>query len=401
MHAPYAWLRSPRAAFALNAALVSLVFGVGLIGHIEARTDADVEAAPLGVPIVLFAAAAAVALWWRRTRPLQMFGVLFVVAVIAGSVGDPALFTLQLGIEMMVLFHAAGSWCSRPRLALGVVVLLVLIGIAARSDGTAVLAAGAFGLALVAFPFAVGYAARVRRQYLEQVEQRLADAERDRDERARRAIEEERTRIARELHDVVAHHVSLIGVQAGAARTALDSSPDATRAALAAIEASSRDAVGEMRRLLDALRPLDDSRSRAPQPGLDALPALVERMRAAGIDVTIRAEGLPPDGLDTELPPSLSLTCYRIAEESLTNIVRHSQARTAVIDVAVRPDAVVVSVHDPGPARAVPVTDVRQSCGRGLRGMAERVALFDGTLRTEPTAAGGFLVAAVIPRAAQ
>lgn len=392
MTAPFAWLRSRRVVRILDVVLVASAFAIGVIGHIAARSDETVEAAPLGLPILMFAALAAATLWWRRTRPLLALGLLVAIAILAGSVGDPALFTMQLGLEVMVLFHAAGSWCNRRRLAAGAAVGFgAVILVAAIADESTILAAAAFAVALVGFPFAAGYAARVRRQYLEQVERRLADAERDRDERARRAIADERTRIARELHDVVAHHVSLIGVQAGAARSAHGRSPQATIEALEAIESSSRAAVGEMRRLLTVLAPrADDPATWQPQPGLGDVPALIERLRAAGVAVTLRSDA----GDVVDLEPALSLTCYRILEESLTNVVKHSLARELSIELTVTADSVRLSVRDPGPHRR----RGRHDEGRGLRGMADRVALFTGTLDAFESPTGGFCVEAAVPR---
>lgn len=387
---PSAWWQRPHLAGALDATLVVSVFLVGMAGHLAARTDPGVEAAPISAAAAVFAAVGAAMLWGRRTRPLGRLGVLVAVAVLARAVvGEPGLFSVQMGVETMVLFHAIGSWSRRARLSLAVALASgVFIAMAAVSDGSGVLGAGAFALAVVAFPLAAGYAARARRQYLHQVEERLRQAEKDRDERARRAIEDERARIARELHDVVAHHVSLIGVQAGAARTTADRNPEASRAALAAIEQSSRDAVGEMRRLLDVLRPLDSPAERAPQPALHGLGALVERWRAAGF--AIEAETV---GLEGALPAALSLCAYRVVEESLTNVARHSLARQVRVRVAVQTDAVCVTVQDPGPAATALAPP-----GRGLVGMGERVGLFGGELQAGPTAAGGFAIEARLPR---
>jgi signal transduction histidine kinase len=388
-----AWMRTASAVRALDVSLVVAVALLGLAGHVAAADDADVEAAPLGLAVALCAVLAASLVWWRRRRPLGVLGGLAVVVLVADVIDKPGLFSGQVGVELVIACFAIGAWSTRPRLALTVTgLLLVVMVLGSLGDGNGVFAAAAFGLVLVALPLVAGYAARARRLYVEQVERRLAEAERDRDERARRAIEEERTRIARELHDVVAHHVSLIGVQAGAARTALVHSPDATRAALAAIEASSRDAVGEMRQLLDVLRPVDAAPARAPQPCLGELRRLVARWEGAGFVFAGRAHGL-----DADLPPTLSLSCYRIVEESLTNVARHSCARRVVLDVVVEHDAVAIAVLDPGPARA---PGVARGDGRGLVGMAERAALFGGHLDAGPTADGGFRVAARLPRRA-
>jgi signal transduction histidine kinase len=401
------WLRSPAAARVLDVVLVVGLFGIGVAGHVAARTDSSVEAGPLGVAMVVYAALAASLVWWRRRFPLWMVASFAVVLSAADGASPPGLYAGQVGLELAVLCFAVGSWSDRPRTAVAVSVLLTLAIVSgALDDGSNLLQATSIGLVLVAFPLVAGYASRVRRRYVEEVEQRLVQAERDREARARRAVEQERTRIARELHDVVAHHVSLIGVQAGAARRTLvtGAGPEATEDALRAIEASSREAVGEMRQLLDVLRPLPaaETASEAPQPGLHALPALVDRWRAAGFTVGCEARGLDAE---PPLPPTLSLSCYRVIEESLTNVARHSTARSAEVEVDVGADAVEIAVHDPGPARVPANADPASAAGappnsggRGLIGMAERVALFGGRLSTGTTPEGGFVVEAVLPR---
>ncbi len=377
-----------------DLALIVGLAAVGVAGHAAALDDPTVEAAPLTVPIALLAMVAPVVLWWRREHPLAMFAALVVPSVLAGLLDDVGLFGVQIGLIVMVLSHAAGAWAQRVgRAAILIAVLVLLFFSGAVADGSGALGAAALATAVLAFPFALGLAARQRRDYLEQVEGRLADAERDRDERARRAIADERTRIARELHDVVAHHVSLIGVQASAARTALDRSPDDTRRALSSIEASSRDAVSEMRHLLDALRPLDESQpttTHAPEPGLDRLDHLAGTWREAGYDIGVANTVAGP------LSPALSTACFRIVEESLTNISRHSQARAASVEVSLddAESEVVLRITDPGPAAESPDGP---GTGHGLVGIRERVSLFGGSLTTGPLDGGGFGVEARLP----
>ena len=383
-------VRTGRATPVIDTVLIVAVFGVGLAGHVAARTHAHVEAAPLSVAMVVLAAAAAALLWWRRTHPFLVLGALLVFVLVGQAIQKPGLFSAQLGLEIVLLCFAIGAWSPRTRLALVLASALLTLTIGgSMSDGNGLFAAAAFGLVLIVLPLVAGYAARARRRYLEEVERRLVEAERDRDERSRRAIDEERSRLARELHDVVAHHVSLIGVQAGAARSALGHSPGAIRDALVAIESSSRDAVLEMRQLLDVLRPGNLTVDRAPTPGLEAVNALVERWCEAGYDVSCQIRG----SIEA-LPAALSLSCYRLIEESLTNVARHSDARSARIGVGIESAVVTVTVSDPGPSH--PASDGCGS-GRGLLGMAERVALFGGVLTTGPTTTGGFSVTALLP----
>jgi signal transduction histidine kinase len=300
---------------------------------------------------------------------------------------------VQVALAIAVACFAIGAWSEHRRaVAASGAALVVVTVLGSAADGGGWVAALAISLALVALPIVAGVAARARRRELEEVEARLVDAERRQDEREQLAVQAERNRIARELHDVVAHHVSLIGVQAGAARATLGTSPDATRRALAAIEESSRAAVGEMRQLVEVLQPLDAA-DRAPQPGLGELGGLVERWRAAGVAVTL-------DTADVgEVAPTLSASSYRVIEEALTNVARHSTARRA--SVAVRPttSTIEIAVLDPGPAVVAPrPPEERPRRGRGLVGMAERAALFGGSVAAGPTADGGFAVLASLPR---
>jgi signal transduction histidine kinase len=262
-----------------------------------------------------------------------------------------------------------------------------------------VAAAAAFSGAVVALPFAVGFAARSRRETLAAVEARLEQAERERDERARRAVLEDRARLAAELHDVVAHHVSLIGVQAGAARVHLHRDPDVAAVALAAVEDASRAAVGEMRRILDVLDPREGESiaaggPRAPVPTVAQLDALATEWRRAGLNVEL---ALDPAVLDPgALSVDRSACVYRIVEEAITNVARHSTAGRVRVVVGREPGVLVVRVADPGPARRPGL--VGGGGGRGLDGARRRVDLFGGTFAVGPDGAGGFGLEARIPQ---
>ena len=340
------------------------------------------------------AIAAAAPLLWRRRRPWLCVLGLAIGAIVAAAAVPPGLFTQQCGATVALGVYAIAAWSAQRRLAVIVPALALAVVIAgAIGDGTATVEAILGASAIVALPWAVGYAARSRRLYLAEVEQRLAAAEHDRDALALRAVAEERTRIARELHDVVAHHVSLIGVQAGAARLTLPpgAATDTARTSLTAIETSSRAAVNEMRRLLGVLRADDPAAEVAPAPGLARLDDLVAEFRAAGIDVRSSIEA-DVTGLD----PVLDVCCYRVVEEALTNVARHSAARTATVSVRADDCMVRIVVADPGPARLPPPGPPRS--GRGLVGMAERAALFAGRVAAGRQPDGGFAVIAELPR---
>jgi signal transduction histidine kinase len=221
-----------------------------------------------------------------------------------------------------------------------------------------------------------------------------ASIRRRRDDLARQAVAAERLRIARELHDVVAHSMSVVAVLSGVAMHLLDADPERTRACLAVIASSSRRALDEMRRLLQVLRPDAASGELSPVPGLRDLPALAKDMEAAGLAVRLDMEGVPEDP-----PPAVALTAYRIVQEALTNTLRHAGAGSSA-DVRVRygPDDVEVDVLDDGRGSAALPS---AGAGAGLAGMRERVALFGGTLDVGRRPGGGWSVSARLPLAGE
>ncbi|MFE7074284.1 sensor histidine kinase [Streptomyces sp. NPDC057620] len=214
--------------------------------------------------------------------------------------------------------------------------------------------------------------------------------DRDRAERrqaARRRADEERLRIARELHDVLAHSISVINVQAGVGLALLDSDPEQARTALTTIKAASKEALGEVRQVLDTLRTPGDA-PRAPAPGLDRLPELVEQ--AAGAGLTVAVENGDGSG---KLPPGADLAAFRIVQEALTNVVRHSGSRRARVRVDRTGDSLRLRIDDDGPATG----EEAGGSGNGLAGMRERAAALGGTIEAGPREDGGFRVLAVLP----
>ncbi|GAA4576137.1 sensor histidine kinase [Planotetraspora kaengkrachanensis] len=238
----------------------------------------------------------------------------------------------------------------------------------------------------------IGRSVRLRRAYLAELTQRADRLERAREADTRAARAEERSRIARELHDVVAHHVSVMTVQASAARRMLDSDPDVARDALTAIEEMGRTAMAEMRNIVGVLR-TDGPAEREPQPGMHDLPTLVEQMREAGLRTQLWVEG---ERLG--LPPGLDLAAYRLIQEALTNSLRHA-GPTARAWVTVRQEAGELTVHveDDGRGAAAELAQPSNGTGHGLVGIKERVALYGGVLRIGPRDGGGFEVRARFP----
>jgi signal transduction histidine kinase len=236
----------------------------------------------------------------------------------------------------------------------------------------------AWGLAIVA----IGELMRVRRAS-------AVEARRARAERARRQAGEERLRIARELHDVVAHHMSLINVQAGVALHLVDRKPEQVETALATIKDASKEALNELRALIGVLRAEGEDAPLVPVATLAALDDLVTRTRHAGIELRARV-----DGDVSSVPSAVEVAAYRIIQEAVTNIVRHSQARSAWVEVTIRPDAVDIEVEDDGRGIA---PDAADSEGSGIRGMRERAQALAGAVAVERAAGGGSVVRAHLP----
>jgi len=249
-----------------------------------------------------------------------------------------------------------------------------------------------FGAAWLLGLFAHNY-----RAYAARLEQRTAELEQAREALARQAVAEERLRLARELHDVVAHAVSVIAVQSGVGAHVADSRPGEVGKALAAIEETSRAALTELRRLLGVLR--QDGETQAslnPAPGLANLEGLLAEVAEAGLAVRLRVEGAP-----SPLPAGVDLSAYRIVQEALTNVVKHAGPAHAQVTIRYRDQEVAVEVIDDGPGVAAVAADGRRGTGHGLIGMAERVAAFGGDLEVGPRPGGGFRVAARLPLAAE
>lgn len=220
---------------------------------------------------------------------------------------------------------------------------------------------------------------------------RAVEAEVASAERTMAALVEERTRIARELHDVVAHSVSVMVVQAGAAEQVVRDDPERVRAALDTIRTTGTEALAEMRRVVAMLREADEAGSLSPQPGIGQLRVLVDETRASGLEVTLTLTGEP-----RELPAGLDLAAYRIVQEALTNVRRHARATRADVHVGYEDEALRLAVTDDGTAADSTGT---LAAGHGLIGMRERVGLYGGRLEVGPSPGGGFRVHALLPLA--
>jgi signal transduction histidine kinase len=350
---------------------------------------------PVAYALLLAGAASLVA---RDRYPLPVLLAVAASAVTYMLLGYPGGFsTISLALAIWASVSAGFRSASAVVVA-GLVAIVVVAGLVVRSGHLRDPDAGLwFGGWLVA-AFVLGEVSRSRRSYLEEVERRAFDAERTREEEARRRAGEERVRIARELHDVLTHHISVINVQAGVAVHLLDKQPDGSplseqaaqaRQTLVTITESSREAMRELRDILGVLRQVDDTDPRAPTPGLDGLDDLVAGAAGAGLEIELETEGER-----RPLPLGTDLAAYRIIQESLTNVARHADARHATVSLRYGPEEIELEVADDG--RGVP-PGAELEGGNGLTGMRERAAAVGGSLEAGALPVGGFRVRARLP----
>jgi signal transduction histidine kinase len=365
--------------WALSPQALDIFLAAALSGAILGETVA--ESGSINLLLLLMT----VPLIWRRSYPLLVFGMVLLGAVL--GVAD-AQYTGFFCI--IVAAYSVGAYSRYRLLSLGIFVATA-IGVDAVYGGALPRIADALGPFIVLIPFwLIGMAMRARLLRAEASEDRAARLEREQEQATQLALAEERSRIARELHDVVAHSVSVMLVQAGAARQVLTSSPDEAREALLAVEAGGREAMTELRNLLGLLSPADgEDVELAPQPGIGQLDALIQRVRDAGLPVELRVEGTP-----VPLPVGLDLTAYRIVQEALTNSLKYSDlARTEVI-LDYREQELKLEILDEGEGK---LSQAPQGSARGLVGMRERVAVYGGRLEAGPRLERGYAVRAWLP----
>jgi signal transduction histidine kinase len=316
-----------------------------------------------------------------RRRPDVVVGIVTAVLgiyLLRHYVGGPVFVTGWIGLFFL-------SWHSTRRAAVTGAIALCSVLIAAG------IAAGAHALLLhlvfvgwSAAAVFLGEAVRSRRSYLTQLEERARNLERTREEEARRRVAEDRLRVARDLHDSVAHAMATINVQAGAAAHVVDRRPAAAKEALTAIQRASADVLDELAAMLRLLRDDGEGAARAPTPGIEQITDLVASMRDARLAVTLEECG----PLDT-VPKPIGIAAYRIVQESLTNVIRHANAAPTAVTVRVDDHQLTVAVSDDGPGVAV-----TSATGMGIRGMRERAEATGGTLHAAPRSGRGFTVRA-------
>ena len=374
------------AAWGLDV-LVVIAAGAGAVGTVL-RNDSDrPDGFQLGCEVV---AIALVPLLLCLRRRWAFAAPAFVWIASAGlSFVDHQLITTQPGVYFCGMGAAVllGGLRSGIQARVGLIVVLVSAATVIAHDPTEGLDDLIASTSIFGAAWLVGYALQTRVERSEAAEERALRAERERESAARVAVAEERARMARELHDVVAHAVSVMVLQVGAVRHRLPSASEESEA-LRNVEQAGRTALTEMRRMLGALREGDDEVELAPGPGLDDLQALAGDVRAAGLDVRLHREGEPVD-----LPRSLDLSAYRILQEGLTNALKHSGGRRADVTVAFAPGQLRLEVRDDGPGGFAQ----KDGLGHGLIGIGERVKAYGGDMSAFVATSGGFVLRASLP----
>ena len=345
------------------------------------------EGAELGVgtrtSLITLALIGNFALIWRRRYPVQVHGVILVCSllVILGPLND-GLFGMAFSL------YALGRYAAEGRVSLLGMLLALLVGTIDMFAIKTPDAGSVVALGFMALLWYIGRRLRFRGEYLRLLEGRAQYLEERKHEEAELAVAEERSRIARELHDIVAHQLSLMTVQAGAAKTVAAADPEAAHAAMEAVENAGRQALQEMRHLLHVLRRDSAGAELVPQPGYADLGALAAEVTAAGTEVRLHTEGRLAG-----LPPRVDLALYRIVQEGLTNVLKHAGGdAAATVVVTAAQEGVELSIVDDGHgASATP------GRGYGIGGMRERAELLGGWLRAEPGVESGFSVTAFLP----
>ena len=379
MSAVYAWLRRHPLLVDSALAAVLMLFSLGQL--VRGRWEEIPATFLLVVPVA-----------FRRRAPVTAFAI----AAVGGAVQVTTARPSPADLAVLILLYTVAAY--RPRQASIMALLVCLAGstIAVMEWGPVAGVQLFWRLVFSAFLFGgleltvwiLGDSMRYRRGYYAALEDKAARLEAERHAQARIAAAAERARIARELHDVVAHHVSVMVVQADGAGYALRADPARAEAALQAIAGTGRQALTEMRRLLGVLRSADERATLAPMPGLDELRELLDQARAAGLEVSYTLSGTP-----RELPEGVELAAYRVVQESLTNTRKHAGlAATAAVTLRYEPTGVTVEVTDNG----LGVTS-EYTGGHGLAGMRERIGMYGGTVIAGPLPGGGFGVTARLP----
>jgi signal transduction histidine kinase len=365
-----------------------LVAAVIVLAILEVWLLEDVEGSPW--PLTLFALAWGLPMFARRRFPVAAPAITVTLIALQAVIWDHTV-PYSFGTFMMALIAASQFGylgLTTPGITGGILVFAA-VGVAVLRDPEGSTSDVFFVNVIASIAWLIGFAFHERNRRTAELTERAERAERTLESEARAAVAEERARIAREMHDVVAHSLSVMVVQAEAAEAMLDADPARARRPLAAVQQTGRDALGELRRMLGALREMaDEDAELAPQPGLAGLDALVDQVRGAGLPVRVRVEGEA-----RPLPSSVDLSAYRIVQEGLTNALKHAGPATAQVVLRYGETEVELEVRDDGRGRA----GGADGGGHGLLGMRERVAVCGGDLSAGPLPEGGFALTARLP----
>ena len=360
-------------------AIDALIVALAVLAVTEAWFDSSQRPRAVTVPLALLWT---LPLLFRRRFPLGApVAVLVVLAAEAVAVGTVVTDAQMTGFTILAAFAVAGAHPDIRFALVGAVVGYTSVAVILVDDRPR-LASTLSVIGVSAVTWAIARAFVERGRHAEDLEERAAGLERAHAE----AVASERATIARELHDVIAHSVSVMTVQAGAARLLLDEEPLRARESLIAVEETGRQALGEMRRLLGILRGDEHETHLAPQPGIADIDALVEHVRAAGLPVDVVVDGEPKP-----LSPGVDLAAYRVVQEALTNALKHAGAARARVSIRYGTSALELAVANDGRARG------NGRSGHGLVGMRERVALYGGEFEAGPRDGGGYVVRASLP----
>jgi signal transduction histidine kinase len=369
-----------------DAAIV-LALGIGLATTVLHQNGKKGPEGPLWFDILAVIAFTTPLLARRRfpfKAPLAVFVVLCASSFVDNRLVPDAFTTLLLALAALFLI---GMHRERSQAIAGLVVVQGMAILVGHNDPTQKGGDYVWLAIVFAVAWTVGFGVGGKFREVDEAKERAARAEREREERARLAVSEERARIARELHDVVGHSVSVMTVQASAVRRLLESDQERERAALLVVEQTGREALAEMRRMVGVLRRPEEAPALAPQPSLEQLERLVEQAREAGLPVELRIEGAPK-----QLPTGVDLTAYRLVQEGLTNALKHARAQRAEVVVRYSDGHVELTVSDDGPGGGD-----GDKGGHGLVGMRERVSVYGGELEAGPRPEGGYRLRARLP----
>jgi len=349
------------------------------------ETDSPTTALWLAIPLLLIIP---VPLFWWRRFPFGAPAAVFVIGATVSFVdGLLVTFTLATFLTVLAAVFLFGLLEDRRQAVTGLAITLGAAGVVTLNDPNRVWSDYAGLVLIMSIAWLAGFAIGRKLEQASEAQARAERLEREQEAEARAAVAGERARIARELHDVVGHSVSVMTVQASAVRRRLKPDQEQEREALEIVEQTGREALAEMRRLVGVLRRPEEAPALAPQPSLQHLDRLVAQARESGLPVELRIEGEP-----TQLPPGLDLTAYRLVQEGLTNAIKHARASRADVVVRYEDGTVEVSVTDDGPGGGD-----GGGGGHGLVGMRERVTVYGGELEAGPRPEGGYSLRARLP----